>query len=95
MSGREIRMNLLMLGAIADILTTYIGLQQPGTREANPIMRLAMKHLGFTGMAICKLGLHVWLMRHGDASPLATSIVWLGPVNNTILLTTGELEDER
>jgi hypothetical protein len=81
-------MNIVMLGQLADIFTTYMGLTIGGGYEGNPLMRLAFKHLGFTGTAVLKLGVVMFSMRGGDASPLMGAITWFAPINNTILLTT-------
>lgn len=80
--GQEIKMNILMLGAIADVLTTYIGLQKFGMREANPVAKWMFENLGFTNSVIIKLGFSVFLARY--ASPLSCAISWTAPINNII-----------
>jgi uncharacterized membrane protein len=80
--GQEIRMNILVLGQFADVLTTYIGLQKFGMREANPIAKWMFENLGFTNSVILKLGMAIFLSKH--AGSLSCAITWTAPINNII-----------
>lgn len=62
--GLEAALIALAVAALADVVTTVRALKRPGTREANPVIRFFMRHLG-RGWVVAKLAitaLGAWLL---------------------------------